>query len=401
MSIDPRTWLATAYDDLVAFRRELHAHPELGWAETRTTEAVERRLRAAGLHPRRFEAGSGLVCDIGRPPFVGLRADLDALALPDEKDVPYRSQVDGVAHACGHDVHTTIVLAAGLYLAGLAEQGWPGGVRLIFQPAEEVMPGGGQMVIENGELDGVQSVYAVHCDPRSPVGTLGLRTGPITAASDMVEVRIAGAGGHTARPHLTQDLVAALADIALRVPALLSRRVDARSGCLLVWGHIEAGAAANAIPRSGVLRGTFRALDNDVWLAAPDVVESLVREVAAPHSVAVDVIHHRGVPPVVNHADAVRLMTAAVTETLGPGSVLPTERSMGGEDFGWYLQEVPGALARLGVRSVDAVGPPGDLHQGTFDVDERCLVVGAHALVATVLRSATPAAASDSLDASA
>jgi len=361
--------------ELVAFRRDLHAHPELGRQEHRTTAVIADRLRAAGLSPRVLAVGTGLVCDVGTGdgPLVVLRADIDALPLQDSKDVGYRSTVEGVCHACGHDVHTTVVLGAGLALA--ASPPPSGTVRLLFQPAEEVMPGGALDVLAEGWLDGAAAVFALHCDPSLEVGRVGLRAGPITGAADMLTVRLTGPGGHTSRPHNTVDLVHALSTLATGLPDALSRLVDPRAGLCLVWGHISAGVAANAIPREGVLRGTLRVLDKNVWQQAPDLVRRLVDGLVAPYGALATVTYVRGVPPVVNEPAANAVLTAAVTSTLGAAAAVPTLQSLGGEDFSWYLEKVPGAMARLGVR------PPGterslDLHQSAFDVDEDAIAVG-------------------------
>ena len=361
--------------ELVAFRRDLHAHPELGRQEHRTTAVIADRLRAAGLSPQVLAVGTGLVCDVGTGdgPLVVLRADIDALPLQDSKDVGYRSTVAGVCHACGHDVHTTVVLGAGLALA--ASPPPSGTVRLLFQPAEEVMPGGALDVLAEGWLDGAAAVFALHCDPSLEVGRVGLRAGPITGAADMLTVRLTGPGGHTSRPHNTVDLVHALSTLATGLPDALSRLVDPRAGLCLVWGHISAGVAANAIPREGVLRGTLRVLDKNVWQQAPDLVRRLVDGLVAPYGALATVTYVRGVPPVVNEPAANAVLTAAVTSTLGAAAAVPTLQSLGGEDFSWYLEKVPGAMARLGVR------PPGterslDLHQSAFDVDEEAIAVG-------------------------
>ena len=366
---------------LVRLRRDLHAHPELGRLEVRTTKQVGGALREAGLLPRPLPGGTGLLCDIGDlPPSVALRADIDALPLADVKDVPYRSSVEGVCHACGHDVHTTVVMGVGLFLAREAAAGrLRRGVRLIFQPAEEQMPGGALDVIAAGGLDGLDRLYAVHCDPALTVGQVGLRSGPVTAATDHVTVRVVGAGGHTARPQLTGDLLAALGDVLSRVPAVLARRVDPRAAVNLVWGEVQAGTAANVIPRSGVVSGTLRMLDRQVWESVPSLLGEIVRGVVAPYGVEAEVSHVRGVPPVVNDATAVAELATAAAAAIGGASVCSTEQSLGGEDFGWMLEKVPGALARLGVRPVDAVAAP-DLHQAAFDVDERCIEVGVRLL---------------------
>jgi len=372
-------FLAEQRDRLVALRRDLHAFPELGGQEFRTTERIAAELVAAGLHPQPLPTGTGLLCDIGDAPVVGLRADIDALPLVDTKDVPYRSTVDGVCHACGHDVHTTVVAGVGLFLARqLAAGQLSRGVRLVFQPAEEVMPGGALDVIAAGGLDGLERIYALHCDPSMPVGRIGLRVGPITSATDLIEVRLHGPGGHTARPHLTADVVAALGDVVARTPAILARRVDPRAGVNLVFGEIHAGSAPNVIPRSGVAHGTLRMLDHQAWETVPPLLEETVRAVAAPYGVEVEILHERGVPPVVNDAQAVAELAAAAAH-ISPNAACATEQSLGGEDFGWFLDKVPGALARLGVRAPDAA-TAADLHQPTFDVDDRCLDVGVRLL---------------------
>ncbi|RLL68565.1 amidohydrolase [Streptomyces sp. Z26] len=378
--------------ELIAFRRDLHMHPELGKQEFRTTAAIKERLERAGLEPRVLATGTGLVCDIGGPAGAGdalaLRADIDALPIPDTKSVPYRSTVADRAHACGHDIHTTVVLGAGLVLADLARRGLlPRPVRLIFQPAEEVLPGGAPDAIDCGVLEGVGRIIAVHCDPRVDVGHIGLRQGPITSACDRLEVALSGPGGHTARPHLTTDLVAAAAAVATEVPALLSRRVDTRSGVSLTWGRIASGHACNVIPQRAELSGTLRCLDLPGWHAAPDLVHAAIDEVAALHRAKSEINYVRGVPPVVNEPGATELLHDAMVARRGPFGVENTEQSLGGEDFSWYLEHVPGAMARLGVRT------PGeravrDLHQGDFDADEQAITVGVELFTAAALLDA-------------
>ncbi|WP_329256259.1 M20 family metallopeptidase [Streptomyces sp. NBC_01478] len=376
--------------ELVAFRRDLHMHPELGNQEFRTTAAIKARLEQAGLQPRVLAIGTGLVCDIGprdtAVPMLALRADIDALPIPDTKsDCAYRSTVPDRAHACGHDIHTTVVLGAGLVLARLHEQGLlPRAVRLLFQPAEEVLPGGAADAIECGVLDGVGRIIAVHCDPKVDSGRIGLRVGPITSACDRLEVSLDGPGGHTARPHLTTDLVTAAARVATDVPALVARRMDARSGVSVTWGRIESGHAPNVIPQHAELSGTVRCLDLDAWRQAPDVVHAAIDEVAGLYRAKSAINYVRGVPPVVNDVLVTELLRDAMIARRGPLSVEDTEQSLGGEDFSWYLEHVPGAMARLGVRT------PGertvrDLHQGDFDADESAITVGVELFTAAAL----------------
>ncbi|MFD4348721.1 M20 family metallopeptidase [Streptomyces coelicoflavus] len=393
-SVLPGTLPDALRAELVAFRRDLHMHPELGNQEFRTTAAIKERLERAGLRPRVLPIGTGLVCDIGTdsgqwsggPRMLALRADIDALPIPDTKaDCAYRSQVPDRAHACGHDVHTTVVLGTGLVLAALHEQGLlPRPVRLVFQPAEEVLPGGAADAIEGGALDGVRRILAVHCDPRVDAGKIGLRVGPITSACDRMEIALNGPGGHTARPHLTTDLVTAAARVATDVPSLVARRVDSRSGLALTWGRIESGHAPNVIPQHAELAGTVRCLDLDAWRQAPDLVMGAIDEIAGLYRAKSEITYVRGVPPVVNEVTSTELLQAAMVARRGTDAVEGTEQSLGGEDFSWYLEHVPGAMARLGVR------PPGertvrDLHQGDFDVDEHAITVGVEMFTAAAL----------------
>ncbi|MFF8607435.1 amidohydrolase [Streptomyces sp. NPDC015346] len=390
----PGTLSSSLRAELIAFRRDLHMHPELGNQEFRTTAAVKDRLEAAGLAPRVLPAGTGLVCDVGtwdrERPMLAIRADLDALPIPDVKTVAYRSTVPHRAHACGHDVHTTTVLGAGLVLADLDRQGLlPNAVRLIFQPAEEVLPGGAADAVEAGVLDGVGRIIAVHCDPKVDAGRIGMRHGPITSACDRLEITLDGPGGHTARPHLTTDLVTAAARIAVDVPAVLARRVDARSGLSVTWGRIESGHACNVIPQHAALSGTVRCLDLATWREAPDLVHAAVDEIATLHRAKSTITYVRGVPPVVNDPAVADLLTEAMTARRGPYAIEDTEQSLGGEDFSWYLEHVPGAMARLGVRA------PGDttrrdLHAGDFDVDEHAIQVGVELFTAAALIDAAP-----------
>jgi amidohydrolase len=382
------TFVAGHQDELIEFRRDLHAHPEVGYHEHRTTRRVALRLAAAGLRPVTLPKGTGLVADIGDPaakgPVVALRADLDALPIGDEKNVPYRSTVPNACHACGHDVHTTILLGTGLFLARRAAAGrLHGRVRLIFQPAEEV-PGGALDVLAAGGIASVDRIFALHCDPRLDVGKIGTRSGPITAACDKITVRVTGPGGHTARPHLTADLVYALGKIITELPAALSRRVDPRSSLSLVWGRVSAGSAANAIPDDGVVEGTVRCLDDQAWHAAPDLLKALLESVSSAYGVLAELTYLRNVPPTVNESVSTAMIEAAAERVLGPDATTPAPQSLGGEDFAWYLESVPGALCRLGTRRPGSADDF-DIHQPAFDVDERAIGVGVRLMAATAL----------------
>ncbi|TKR26570.1 amidohydrolase [Cellulomonas hominis] len=387
--------VATLQPELVEIRRDIHAHPELGRTEQRTTRLIADRLRLSGLSPKLLP-GTGLICDIGPSPVetgrrrIALRADIDGLPVQETTGLPYASTVHGVAHACGHDVHTTALLGAGLVLAELHAAGeLPTAVRLVFQPAEEVQPGGALDVLQAGAMDGIGRIFALHCDPKVDVGRIGSRIGPITSASDEITVVLTGPGGHTSRPHLTGDLVYALGQVITQVPAVLGRRLDPRSGVNLTWGAVQAGSAHNAIPASGSVRGTLRCLDVRAWEKASQVLHAAVEQVVAPYGVEVEVRHQRGVPPVENDERAVAVLEAAARDVLGEEAVQLTEQSLGGEDFAWYLTRVPGAMARLGTRTPG--GRTYDIHQGDLVVDERAIAAGAALLARAALRvGATP-----------
>ena len=382
---------------LVSLRRHLHAHPELSGEEHATTTLVEQYLRDLGLSPVRLDVGTGLVCDLSvgraRTPTVALRADLDALAMQDDKDVTYRSQVPGVAHACGHDVHTTIVVGAARVLATLAPQlGVSGTVRFLFEPSEESVPGGAVDIIAEGWLDGVTSVFGLHCDPKLDVGYLGTRAGEVTSAADLVEVRLRGPGGHTARPHLTVDLVDLLGHLVRDLQGGLDAEAGTEGALQIVFGAIRAGDAANVIPALGVLRGTLRTRELAWWLEAPKVFESAVARVLDGTGADWEVFHRRGVPPVVNTVAATELLEGAAREALGAGAVVPTEQSMGGDSFAWYVEKAQGSYARLGVHDPESPRPRLDLHAGTFDVDERAIGYGVRVLVTAAIRALADAA---------
>ncbi len=261
----------------------------------------------------------------------------------------------------------------------------PGRVRLIFQPAEEVMPGGALMAIEAGALDGVSRIFGLHADPAIDVGTVGLREGPLTGAADSLDVLLDGKGGHTSRPHLTEDLTFALGKLVTELPAVLSRRLDPRAGVSVVWGIVRSGSAVNVIPSTGRAGGTVRMLDAVAWAEAEELVRDTIEQIVEPYGVVPTVTYVRGVPPVVNEHRSTVLLGKAVETVLGEEANVATSQSLGGEDFAWYLESVPGAMGRLGTRTPG--GPTYDLHQGDLRVDERAISVGAKVLATAALKS--------------
>lgn len=384
---------------MIEFRRDLHRHPEVGYQEVRTTGLLGERWAAQGLTPQ-FLPVTGLIVDIPGSdqtpraihPRIALRSDIDALRVHDETDPIIRSLNPGVAHACGHDIHMAVVTTAGLIFKSLSDEGLlPEAVRLIYQPAEEVVPGGAHDVLDAGALDGIEQVFCVHCDPGLRAGQIGLRVGPVTSSSDRLRIRLTGRGGHTARPFLTEDMVMALSTVATQLPLLLARRVDPRWGVNLTWGRIESGQAANAIPQSGELEGTLRALTLEAWESTPQIVRGLVDQLVAPFGVTVEVEVHQGVPTCDNSAAAIALLRTGASDLIDPAAVVDTPQSLGGEDFAWYLTKTSGALARLGVRSAITTSMP-DLHSGAFDPQESAIEYGALCLVGAALATMDEAA---------
>ena len=224
----------------------------------------------------------------------------------------------------------------------------------------------------------------VHCDPSLDVGEVGLRDGPLTGAADALEVTLRGKGGHTSRPHLTEDLTFALAKLVTELPAVLSRRLDPRAGVSVVWGMVRAGSAMNVIPSVGRLAGTVRMLDAIAWADAEQLVRDTIHQIVDPYGVECEITYVRGVPPVVNDRGATHAMGAAVTTVLGESGLVATSQSLGGEDFAWYLEQATGAMARLGTRTPG--GPTYDLHQGDLRIDERAIGIAAKVLALTALR---------------
>lgn len=380
-----RLWLSSHEEELVAFRRHLHAHPEPSGEEHETTDFIRERLEVAGLEPRILESGTGLICEMGEGdgPLIALRGDIDALTMDDEKDVHYRSQTPGVAHACGHDVHTTVVLGAGIYLSHLMNE-LPGRVRLIFQPAEERVPGGALDVIDAGGLDGVDTILGVHCDPKLDVGNIGLRSGAITSAADMARIVLSGPGGHTARPEETVNMVDLAARLAIELPDAVRAQLGELGPIKVVFGSLRSGEAANVIPTHAELKVSIRTPSVATWEKLPEAFPRAVQALTADTGAECECQYVHGVPPVVNDAEVTEMVRRAALDELEGHGITDAIQSWGGDDFAWYLREVPGSYVRLGTHNPDGDHSPHDLHVGHFDVDERAIPIGIRLLTAAV-----------------
>lgn len=390
--------------ELIALRRLLHAQPEASGREHLTTEVIRERLAVEGLQPVLLQRGTGLVCDISldpeRNPALGsvrtvvLRADIDALSMDDGVTAPYRSQHPGLAHACGHDVHATALLGAGLALLEQSRtEPRAGVVRLVFEPAEEQVPGGAVDVIAEGWLRDVESVFGLHCDPKIDVGTVGILEGALTSAADQFEISLTGPGGHTARPELTVDLVRWMGRLCDRLGATVHEATD--GSALLVFGAALAGDAPNVIPATARLRGSLRSPERATWESAERLVRTAIEKVLGAGDAGSppdwSLRYLRGMPPVINHPATTALVREAVAGLLGSAAVVPTQRSMGGDSFAWYADIVPGTYIRLGTHDPASPHGPRDLHSADFDVDERAIGIGAAVLAACAVRALAPA----------
>ena len=358
--------------DAVRMRRDLHRHPEVAWTERRTTYRIAEALSANGLDPKIRGDLVGLTVEIGSgTPIVGFRADIDALPIHEETGAPYRSQIDGIMHACGHDAHAAIAVGIARALAMLGDL--PGTARIIFQPAEEELPSGAAKLIEEGTIDDLASLIAFHVDTTIPPGVVGLKAGPITSAADKLHIRLTGPGGHTSRPHRTVDLVHVAARIVVDLPAMVRSELDPRQHIAMVFGRISGGDTANAIPTEVSISGTARVQESEAWNGLAEIIDRQVGAIASPFGAGVEVSHLRGAPPVDNEAAVIRTIEKAAATVLGREGVQPTPQSMGSEDFAWFLNHVPGALIRLGAGEN---GHAVDLHSPTFVIDEASIEHG-------------------------
>ncbi|HJS71092.1 MAG TPA: amidohydrolase [Acidimicrobiia bacterium] len=361
----------------IELRRLLHRYPEPSHQEFKTTELIREFVTRLGLGFNDRGGKTGGWVDIGTNPGVGFRADIDGLPIREPFENTPRSDNEGWMHACGHDAHAAI--AAGV-VAVLERLDLDVGVRVLFQPAEESWPGGASDLVAEGLVDDLGSILAYHVDPTLPAGRIGARVGPITAGADTLTVVVHGPGGHSSRPHRTVDLISAAARVAIELPVAIRDSIDPRSPVVAAFGSIHGGDAANVIPTEVTLRGTVRTLDSELWDVLPALVDKSLGSILAISGARYTLDYQRGIAPVINDERVVVDATTAIEATLGSDSVVPTETSMGGEDFSSFLTRVPGALLRLGSASGG-----GDLHSASFSVNENSIPFGIHAAVAALL----------------
>ncbi len=371
-------------EQLVAWRRDIHMHPELGFHETRTAGLVAEVLESLGYRVRRGVGRTGVVAERGEgQPIVAIRADMDALPIQEENDVAYASQVPGVMHACGHDAHTAVALGVATLLAG---ESFPGTVRFLFQPAEEVSDdegySGAPRMVQDGAMEGVDAVLALHVHAGSPVGEITLNAGPSSAGVDTFWATISGQGSHGAYPHKGLDPIYLAAHVLLALHGIVSRRLDPFDPAVVTVGSIHAGQASNVIPETAEISGTIRYQDAAVQETIHAEIEralAVARTLGGDYTLRIK----SGAPPVINDGEIVAVLEKVATELLGSDGVGPKEKGMGAEDFSVFTDMVPGAMFRLGCR---IEGDERKGHNPRFDIDEGCLPIGAAVLAEAALR---------------
>ena len=371
---------------MVALRRDIHREPELGFDTRKTAEKV---LAALDRHPLDLQTGvaeNGIVATLrggDDGPVVGLRADMDALPIHEETGLPYASEIEGKMHACGHDGHTSILVGAVHALCGMRER-LNGSVKFFFQPAEEG-GGGGKVMVDEGVADDVSSVFALHLWPGLPFGTAATKAGPIMAAADAFEMTVRGKGGHGAFPHQTADTIAIAAQIVTALQTLVSREVDPVQPAVLTIGEIGAGSAFNIIPETARLGGTVRTLDEDLRRRIPERIEELARGIARGMRGDAALDYDFSYPVTMNDEDAAQHALGVISALFGEENTLELPNpAMGGEDFAFFLEKIPGAFIWLGVGEDVSY-----LHTPTFAFDEEILPQGAALLTALALESLT------------
>ncbi|REJ64825.1 MAG: amidohydrolase [Planctomycetota bacterium] len=367
---------ADVFADMVAMRRDLHRHPELSWQEERTAGKICARLEALGIPFRCGVAGFGVVADIpgrNRGRVIALRADMDALPVKEETELPFSSSVDGVMHACGHDGHTSMLLGAAALLA--QDDDLPATVRLIFQPAEETGRGARAM-IEAHALDDVAMIFGGHLDRHYAPGMIAVTDGVVNASSDKFSIEITGQGGHAARPHESVDAVVVGSLMVMAIQTIVSREVNPSHPSVISVGRFDAGTASNVIAGGARLEGSIRAQDARVREHLHTAVRRVAESVAKLHGAAVHVDIDFGTPVLTNHPEVTELARRAARQAVGDEHVCAmTTANMGGEDFSYYLEEVPGCYVRFGGQIPGKENFPA--HSSKFDFDEAALRAGA------------------------
>jgi len=363
----------------IQIRHHLHAHPELSYAEFQTSSYIQQQLKEMGV-PFKVMGKTGVIGLLeGKNPgkkIIALRGDMDALPIKEANDVSYKSTVEGVMHACGHDVHTTCLLGAVKILQELKND-WEGTIKFIFQPGEERNPGGASILIKEGVLENPipQAIFGLHVHPHLEVGKLSFRGGQVMASADEIFITVKGKGGHAAAPHLTTDTILIASHLIVSLQQIISRNNNPLSPSVLSISSIQGGYTTNVIPHEVKLMGTFRAVD-EIWrMKAHDLIRNMAHSIVQGMGGELDILIDIGYPSVFNNEELNTIARTQAEEYIGPENVETTELRMGAEDFGFYSQRIPGCFYRLGVGNT-AKGIISGVHTPTFNIDENAIAIG-------------------------
>lgn len=379
--------LEELFPEMIKLRRHFHQYPELSFQEEKTPAKIAEYLTDLGIEVKTGVGGRGVVGIIrgGKPgKTVALRADFDALPLQDEKDVPYKSQIPGVMHACGHDAHTASLLAAAKALNERKDE-LHGNIVLIHQFAEEIAPGGAIAMIEDGCLDGVDAIFGTHLWSSIPVGQIGYRSGPIMAAADKFSITIQGKGGHGAAPHETVDSISIGAALINNLQQIVSRRVDPLKPAVLTVSSFHAGDAFNVIADSANMIGTVRTFEPELQDMMIENIEKLTKSTAEGAGATAHLNYEKGYPAVVNHSKETALLKETAVHVIGEDNVFEMTPVMGGEDFSYYLQKVPGTFFFTGAGNPE-IGASYPHHHPKFDIDEKGMLIAAKTLAGAAVQ---------------
>jgi amidohydrolase len=372
------------FPSLVKLRRELHQYPELAFNEFKTSERIARELKKLGINFKKGIAKTGVVGVLNgnrKGKTLALRADMDALPVLEQTNFPYKSKNKGIMHACGHDVHMACLIGAAKILTRLKEE-LPGKVKFIFQPSEEVHPGGAKPMIEAGVLKNpdVSGIFALHCDPAIPIGKIGVREGPTMAQAEDFDITIIGRGGHGARPHDGVDAIVVAAQVIQALQTIVSRKINPLEPVVVSIGKMEGGSARNIICDKVILKGTARTLNKEVAKKIPGFLKEVISGITKGAGASFELNYYGGYPILINHPKATDLARRSIAKLFGKEAIFELKRPMmGGEDFAYYLQKIPGSFLRLGIRNPkkDAIYP---WHHPKFTVDEDAIKIGSAVL---------------------
>lgn len=372
------------FPSLVKLRRELHQYPELAFNEFKTSERIAKELKRIGIDFKKGVAKTGVVGLLNKTKqgkTLALRADMDALPVLEQTNFSYKSKNKGVMHACGHDVHMACLIGAAKILTRLKEE-LPGKVKFIFQPSEEVPPGGAKPMIEEGVLKDpdVSGIFALHCDSAVPMGKIGVREGPTMAHADSFDITIIGKGGHGARPHDGVDAIVVAAQVIQALQTIVSRKINPLEPVVISIGTMEGGSARNIICDKVILKGTARTLNKEVAKKIPGLLKEIISGITKSAGASFELNYYGGYPILINHPKATDLARRSIAKLFGKEAIFELRRPMmGGEDFAYYLQKIPGSFLRLGIRNPkkDAIYP---WHHPKFTVDEEAIKIGSAVL---------------------